>query len=206
MSDTLHIMVLLATAHLFAVMSPGPNQALILATAARNRSEGLIVAAGFWPAGCLWASMGLLGMGELMRSAPMIELGLRVACGLYLIYLGVRMFRASFGDRTKLGRAAPEQSRSKLFLMGFLTNLGNAKAMAYFAGVFAATGAYELPWQWQFVAIILMPGIGFSWNASLVLFVSSPPIRRAYERASHWIDRISGSFLLLFGLKLLVSK
>ena len=130
MSDTLHIMALLATAHLFAVMSPGPNQALILATAARNRNEGLIVAAGFWPAGYLWASMGLLGMGELMRSAPMIELGLRVGCGLYLIYMGVRMFRASFGDRTKLGSAAPEQSKSKLFLMGFLTNLGNAKAIA----------------------------------------------------------------------------
>ena len=130
MNNSLHIMALLATAHLFTVMSPGPNQALVLATAARNRNEGLIVAAGFWPAGCLWAAMGLLGMGELMRSAPMVELGLRVACGLYLIYLGIRMFRASFGDRTKLGRAAAEQSRAKLFLMGFLTNLGNAKAMA----------------------------------------------------------------------------
>ena len=90
--------------------------------------------------------------------------------------------------------------------MGFLTNLGNAKAIAYFAGVFAATGAYELPPAWQIVAIFMMPGIGFSWNAALVLFVSTKPVRRAYERASHWIDRISGSVLMIFGLKLLVSR
>ncbi len=206
MSPHLHIMALLATAHILAVMSPGPNQALVLATAARSRSEGLIVAAGFWPAGCLWAAMGLMGMGELMRAAPMIELGLRVVCGAYLIYLGLRMIRASLSGRSGNGRAAPEQSRARLFLMGFLTNLGNAKAIAYFAGVFAAAGAYDLPFEWQIVAIFLMPGIGFSWNAALVLFVSTKPVRRAYERAAHWIDRLSGSVLMIFGLKLLVSR
>ena len=206
MSETLHIMTLLATAHILTVMSPGPNQALVLATAARSRSEGLIVSAGFWPAGCLWAAMGLMGMGELMRAAPMIELALRLACGVYRTYLGLRMLRASFRGRGGESRAAPEQSRARLFLMGFLTNLGNAKAIAYFASVFAATGAYALPLEWQIVAIFLMPGIGFSWNAALVLFVSTKPVRRAYERASHWIDRISGSVLMIFGLKLLVSR
>lgn len=206
MSEPLHIMALLATAHIMTVMSPGPNQALVLATAARSRTEGLIVSAGFWPAGCLWASMGLMGMGELMRAAPMIELGLRIACGAYLIYLGLRMIRASFTGRSGGGREAPRQSLARLFLMGFLTNLGNAKAIAYFASVFAATGAYELPLEWQFVAILVMPGIGFSWNAALVLFVSTKPVRRAYELAAHWIDRISGSVLMIFGLKLLVSR
>ena len=206
MSETLHILALLAAAHIMTVMSPGPNQALVLATAARSRTEGLIVAAGFWPAGCIWASMGLMGMGELMRAAPMIEIGLRVACAAYLFYLGLRMIRASFVGRRGAGAAAPQHSRAKLFLMGFLTNLGNAKAIAYFASVFAATGAYDLPLEWQFVAIVAMPGIGFSWNAALVLFISTKPVRRAYERAAHWIDRLSGSVLMIFGLKLLVSR
>ena len=205
MTATLHILVLLASAHLFTVMSPGPNQALVLATAARSRSEGLVVAAGFWPDGAIWAAMGLAGMGELMRAAPWIELALRLACGAYLVFLGVRMFRLSFRNHAGIPREAPKQSAGRLFLMGFLTNLGNAKAIAYFASVFAATGAYALSPPWQFVAIFGMPGIGFAWNASLVFLVSSPPVRRAYERAAHWIDRVSGSFLLLFGLKLLVS-
>ena len=150
--------------------------------------------------------MGLAGMGELMRAAPWLELLLRVGCGCYLIFLGVRMFRLSFRNHAGGRHEAPKQSAGRLFLMGFLTNLGNAKAIAYFASVFAAAGAYELPWQWQMVAIFGMPGIGFGWNATLVFLVSSPPVRRAYERAAHWIDRISGSFLLLFGLKLLVAK
>jgi threonine efflux protein len=200
-----HIMLLLASAHLFTVMSPGPNQALVVATAARNRRDGFIVAAGFWPAGCIWAAMGMLGMGELMRQIAWFEITLRVACGLYLIWLGLRIFRKA----PPKGSPAPTQrdrTPLQLFGMGFLTNLGNAKAIAYFASVFAATGAYVLPWPLQFIAIFMMPGIGFAWNATVVLIMSSGPMKRFYYRFIHWFDRVSGSLLVLFGLKLLVAK
>lgn len=200
-------MGLLAITHLLTVMSPGPNQALVLSTSARNRRDGFIVAAGFWPAGCLWATMGLAGMGEVMRQVAWFELALRVVCGIYLVYLGIRMIGKAARPLAGQSREVPERSSAwRLFAMGFLTNLGNPKAIAYFASVFAATGAYVLPWQWQIVAIFVMPGIGFSWNAVVVLIVSSPPVRNFYQRFLHWIDRISGSVLVLFGLKLLSAR
>jgi threonine efflux protein len=90
--------------------------------------------------------------------------------------------------------------------MGFFSNLGNAKAIAYYASVFAATGAYSLPRPWQIVAIFGMPAIGFAVNAMLAFLFSSGPVRRIYERAAHWIDRVSGSVLFLFGLKLLAAR
>ena len=96
-------------------------------------------------------------------------------------------------------------SIGKLFLTGFLTNLSNVRAIAYYASIFTATGAYSLPWYWEIVAIAGMPGIGFSWNATVVLLVSSPPVRRVLDRATHWLDGLSGAALVLFGIKLLAT-
>jgi threonine efflux protein len=144
MNNPLHILLVLGTAHLFTVMSPGPNQALVLAAGARSRTQGLLVAFGAWP----W----------------------------------------------------------RLVLTGFLSNLSNPKAIAWYASIFTAAGAYDLPWQWQLVVIFGMPAIGFGWNSLLVFVVSSGPIKVLYTRAVRWIDRISGGILLVFGLKLLVAR
>lgn len=206
MNSTFQILLLLATAHLFTVMSPGPNQALVLAAGARSRGAGLLVALGAWPAGATWAALGLAGMGEVIRNAPWLELAIRIACGLYLLYLGARMLRLSFVDRG-VGKAAAEETAPwRLFMMGFFSNLSNPKAIAWYASIFTVAGAYDLAWQWQIVAIFGMPAIGFSWNSMLVFVVSSGPVRRLYNRAVRWIDRVSGGVLVVFGLKLLAAR
>ena len=79
------------------------------------------------------------------------------------------------------------------------------RAIAYYASIFTAAGAYTLPWGWRLVAILGMPAIGFSWNATVVLLVSSPPVRRWLSRATHWLDGVSGMVLVLFGIKLLAA-
>ena len=205
MSDVAHILALLAVAHLLNVMTPGANQALVISATMRSRFHGLVVAASFWPAGAFWAAMGLAGMGEVMHRLPALELGLRVVCGCYLLYLGWKMLRSAWRGRGLPFAPAPQMSIGRLFLTGFLTNLSNVRAIAYYASIFTATGAYSLPWYWEIVAIAGMPGIGFSWNATVVLLVSSPPVRRVLDRATHWLDGLSGAALVLFGIKLLAT-
>jgi threonine efflux protein len=206
MNNPLHILLVLGTAHLFTVMSPGPNQALVLAAGARSRTQGLLVAFGAWPAGATWAALGIAGMGEVIRSAPWLELAIRLLCGAYLLYLGVRLVRLSFTERAN-GPVKPIATEPwRLVLTGFLSNLSNPKAIAWYASIFTAAGAYDLPWQWQLVVIFGMPAIGFGWNSLLVFVVSSGPIKVLYTRAVRWIDRISGGILLVFGLKLLVAR
>jgi threonine efflux protein len=205
-SDVGHILALLAIAHLLNVMTPGANQALVISATMRSRFHGLVVAASFWPAGAFWAAMGLAGMGEVMHRAPGLEIGLRVVCGLYLLFLGQRLLRSAMRGRGAPMIATNEMPVWRLFLAGFLTNLSNARAIAYYASIFTAAGAYVLPWYWQVVAIAGMPAIGFGWNATVVLLVSSPPVRRWLTRVTHWLDGISGTVLLLFGIKLLASS
>ncbi len=206
MNNVSHVLGLLAVAHLLNVMTPGANLALVISASLRGRRDGMIVAASFWPAGAFWAAMGLAGMGEVMRNAPALETGLRIVCGLYLLFLGQKLLRSAWRGRGLPVAATPDMPAARLFLTGFLTNLGNARVIAYYASIFTAAGAYDLPWQWQIVAVAGMPAIGFSWNTLVVALISSAPVRRLLDRATHWLDGLSGLVLLGFGFKLLAAK
>jgi threonine/homoserine/homoserine lactone efflux protein len=170
--------------------------------ASRSRRDGLLIALGIWPAGVLWSAAGMAGVGQIVAALPSAEVALRVICGSYLIWLGVRALRASAPGAGALSR----EPAARLLWRGFLTSLGNPKAMAYFPSIFAATDAFAMPWQWQVFAILLLPSIGFAWYATLVLLVSGALARAWLDRAAGVIGRVAGGIMILFGIKLLALR
>jgi threonine efflux protein len=202
-ADALHTLGILALAHLFAVMAPGPNTALVLQTATRSRRDAFITLLGLWPAGFIYAVAGLAGLGALLAAAPWLATAMQVVCAAYLLWLGVRMLRASFRPRHA---GVVEVSRANLFWQGFITNLTNPKSIVYYASIFGATGAFDLPLWAQAAIAPIMPAIGTLWYGSLALVASSGPVRSMLDSISHWLDRISGTIMIGFGLKLLVQR
>ncbi len=200
------ILGLLALAHVFAVVTPGPNNAFMLQTALHSRRAGVIAASGIWPAGAIWAFLGLAGVGALIEQAPVFAMALRIGGGVYLCWLGWRMISASLRPRGVAAAKTAPASALGLFTQGFLTNFLNPKAIAYYTSVFAATGAYELTQPWRAFVIVAMPGIGFMWYVLLTLVVSSGFAQRGVVRAGFWIDRLAGATMILFGVKLLAMR
>ena len=113
------------------------------------------------------------------------------------------MFRASF--RPRVERIVPIR-RAHLFWQGFITNLTNPKSLVYYASVFGATGAFDLPFWAQALAAPFMPAIGMMWYSMLVMIASSKPVRQRLDDISHWLDRISGAIMIGFGLNLLAQR
>lgn len=200
------VLALLAAAHLAAAMSPGANTLLVLRAAGLGRREGLVAAAGFWPAGVLWSAAGLAGLGAVIAALPWIETALRVVCGLYLAWIGLGMIRGSLVPRVATDDAGQRISLRRLYLEGFLTNLSNPKSIAYFTSVFAATGAFTLPLPMQVVAVLLLPTIGFCWYGLLALTASSAPTRRLIAGSGPWLQRIAGTVMIALGVRLLVQR
>jgi threonine efflux protein len=178
----------------------------MLQTALRSRRAGVIAAAGIWPAGAIWAFLGLAGVGALIEQAPALAMALRIGGGVYLCWLGWRMISASLRPRAAAGARPAPESALGLFAQGFLTNFLNPKAIAYYTSVFAATGAYELTQPWRAFVIVAMPGIGFVWYVFLTFVVSSGMAQRGLSRAGFWIDRLAGATMILFGVKLLAMR
>lgn len=197
------VIAVLLAGHFLAVATPGPNTAFILQTAMHSRRAAYIAAMGIFPAGMIWASAGLAGMGQLMAAAPVLEQALRIAGGCYLCWIGWRMVsrRQATQDAANAG---PVKSVPGLLATGFMTNFLNPKAIAWYTSIFAAAGAFELSAPHRAFVIIAMPGMGFLWYLFVATAVSSRVVRGVLMGQTRWVDLVSGLTMILFGAKLLV--
>src|SRR5258708_12729107 len=78
---------------------PGPDMALILQTSStRGLKHGLSTAAGLAIARSLHVTVSALGVAALLRNAPWLYDGVRIAGALYLAYIAIQIFRSpTFG-------------------------------------------------------------------------------------------------------------
>jgi len=117
------------------ILIPGPAVALIVATALAHGTRGALVSV----AGVSTAVVGQLivvGCGMASAMALLAEWfeWLRWAGVAYLVYLGVRQWRAApiaLGDV-----AAPKVSRARLYWTGVIVNATNPKTLFFYAAFF----------------------------------------------------------------------
>ncbi len=206
MTESFQILATLAAAQIAIALAPGPNTLLVAHAATRSRTHGLAVAAGVWPVGIAWAVIGLTGLGAVFAALPGLAEAMRLVCGLYLIWLGVKAVRRSFGEAAANLDAPTPMTRAEAFRAGVLSNAFNPKSIAYYMSIFAATGAQTLSAGEQTLAVVLMPTISAVWYVILTFAVASRPVERALERGRTWLDRLAGGVMILFGLRLVAGR
>ena len=189
--------------HLLAVMSPGPSFLIAARTAvARSRADGIKVALGLGAGSIVWSAAALLGLNFLFREFHWLFVGMKVAGALFLLWIAYQIFRHA-DDPVELNEAARlERARSPL-LHGFLTQISNPKVVVFFGSIFVAMLPGAAP-GWMIVALIAIVTVNeIAWYSLVSLFFGSSPVRGVYLVAKRWIDRATGAFLGLLGLRLL---
>lgn len=207
MTESFQILATLAAAQVVIAMSPGPNTLIVIHAATRGRRLGLAAASGIWPVGLTFATLGLLGIGTVLTALPEIAEAMRIVCGVYLVWLGVKAIRRSFAEGGAI-TVAPrrETTAAEAFRDGVITNLTNPKSIAYYVSIFTATNAAALGAGEQMLALIMMPTISFLWYAGLAFAVASPPVAAVVDHGRSWFDRLAGLTMIGFGAKLLASR
>jgi threonine/homoserine/homoserine lactone efflux protein len=112
---------------------PGPDMALVLQmSASRGLKHGLSTAAGLAIARTLHVTLSALGVAALLRSAPWLYDGVRIAGALYLSYIAIQIFRSpAFGlDASNQTSKTLPTLRSALS-KGMLSSLLNPKALLF---------------------------------------------------------------------------
>ncbi len=182
--------------------SPGPAFVMVSQQAlSHSRKAGLFAAAGLTVGSLVWVAMVLFGIAVIMREAAWLYTGLRIAGGLYLIYLGVRMWR---GAGAPVADEASKQVRpaKHAFRAALMVQLLNPKAAIFFGSIFLTMLPADGP-AWIMPAVLAMVTLTeFGWFASVAVVLSSTPAQRAYKHVKAWIERTAGAALALFGLKL----
>ena len=190
---------------LIGAISPGPSFVFVVRTSvACSRADGLAAALGMGVGALIFGALALLGLGTLMTGAAGLFSVLKVAGGLYLIYLAAMIWRGAT-QPVEVARAGGSgvANLPRSFGLGLATQLSNPKIVAVFGAVFAALLPAHPP-LWLDLAL---PALIFvqetAWYAIVALIFSATAPRAVYLRAKTWIDRIAGAVIGLVGARLI---
>ncbi len=198
--------VAFAALWLVAVATPGPNVLLITGSVLdSSRRVAAWTVGGVLVGTAMWGAAGYFGVGLLFSSAPWVYLGLKIAGGAYIVYLGARLLlkkAVPMGDPLEFGR----RSRWRAFRRGLMTQLSNPKSGAFVATIFAATMPREAPLSAGLTAIALMVTISGVWYGLLCWSFGLEAIRARYMRARRAIERVTGALFVAFGIGIATSR
>lgn len=112
------------------VASPGPATLMILGTAmASGRAPAVALSLGVVLGSVAWASVAALGFVAALKASAALFMALKLAGGLYLIFLAVKSWRSAFTPgATAAPRSAGTGSPRRCFAQGLLLHLTNPKA------------------------------------------------------------------------------
>ncbi len=204
-------MFLLSVAMIWGVacITPGPNTLLVIRYClTASRRVAIVAAMGTITGTLCWGIAGWLGINALFQAAPFAYLALKIAGGLYLIWLGIRLF----ADVRK-ARGTPDTISARIdipvktaYRMGLATNLANPKTALFVASLFAVTMPAGTPFLYGIAAIGVMVTVSTLYYCCLVWLITHPRVAAGYLKAKQKIDLGVATVFVGFGTKLLLSQ
>lgn len=211
----------LALLYLAALIIPGPNLLLLTHTAAASsRRAALGVALGIATGTFMWVAVAVFGVQKIFDAIPMLQTTLRVAGGVYLLYLAFGLLRALFMDRKSASRPGSQSdpliessstvpgettvdSRLAFYRRGLLTNLTNPKSLAFWTSVAIVSMDPDAALATRVAAVLMVGVMGLVWHIALAYLFSTSPAQRAYTRAKPVLSIITSVVMAVFGARLL---
>lgn len=204
-------MFLLSVAMIWAVacVTPGPNTLLIMRYCLTTpRKVAIVAAAGTITGTLCWGLAGWLGMNVLFQAAPFAFLALKIVGGLYLVWLGAKIFLDVRKARqtADLDATRTDVPLKTAYRMGLATNLANPKSALFVASLFAATMPAGTPFLYGLAAIAVMITVSTVYYTALIGLITHRKVAAAYMKAKKKIDLGVGMIFVGFGTKLLLSQ
>ncbi|WP_319414300.1 LysE family translocator [uncultured Cohaesibacter sp.] len=204
---------LFALAILVASISPGPNVLIVIIKAARFGTFGAI-----WTIlgnlSCLFgvALLASFGVGAMIATAPTAYTIMKIAGGVYMAWLGIKIFRSSFGAMRRLNveyqdAALHEVSRFTLFFEAVAVSASNPKSIIFLSAVFPQFLDISSPMVPQFalmfVTIIGIVSIIHGTYAYMAISMRKNELSVGLRK---WFARLTGTTFIGLGIGVAFSK
>ena len=197
-----------ASVHLLALISPGPDFAIVLKSSlAHTRKKALLVALGIAAGVIFHVSYAILGLDFIQQRAYLTVL-LRYIGSIYLIYIGIKSLGARPEkitiDSHNISKENKILTPGQAFKLGFLTNILNIKASFFTLSIFSAMLKPETNIITKFFYGGFIVVTVFLWFALVATLFTSGPVQKRFFNSKHWLERLCGVALLSFGLRLII--
>lgn len=203
--------LMVAAAHLLAVMSPGPDFAIVMKQSlTRGRATALWTSLGIGSGILVHATYAVLGLGWVIHRSETVFTYMKWIGTAYLVWLGWQCLRAKAevptAEGTQTAATGEGVSKRSAYWTGFLTNALNPKAVFFFVALFSA-GISTMTPRWVLAGYCLwMALVTAAWFSLVSMIFTRPEIRARFLRIAHWVDRATGAVLLLFALRLALAS
>jgi len=205
------IFITVAIAHFLALLSPGPDFVLVVKSAIKNGPRKSIgVAFGIASANALYIALCLIGVGSLLASSIVIMIALKIAGGLFLIYLAIMALRAKKKDYkdlelTEADNHQVETTFVKEFLTGFMSGILNPKNLLFYLSLFTVVLTKDVNLAFKVMLGIWMTSVVFLWDLSVIYILSRDKVRHKFSKLAYYIDKCTGAILGLIGFTIVKS-
>ena len=185
-----------AIAHLLAVMSPGPDTAIIFQQSfAKGRNSGILTALGIGFGIFLHCLLAISGISILLYSTEEARFIIKILGASYLIFVGFQSLLLQDSSEPK--------TRTTIFthpfLIGLITNILNIKAFLFTVSLFSFINLQPdslMSWIYLFY----FPVITAAWFSFVSYALTHEALGDIFDQYNPKIQLASSAFILALGL------
>ncbi|MEI4830013.1 LysE family translocator [Bacillus sp. FJAT-53711] len=197
---------------LLIIIMPGPGFALVTKnTISHGRNGGIKTVLGTVSGMMIHTIMATLGLSAILMKFAMLFTLIKYAGAFYLIYLAVKSLKSSFSKKEHMSGSVEMNPKDigtvKSFRQGFTTAILNPKTAVFFLSFLPQFIVSNQNHLFQF----LLLGLTFTTLTAIWYFLYISLIRQLgtflrKEKVNRTMEGITGTILLVFGVKLFFQK
>ena len=185
-----------AIAHLLAVMSPGPDTAIIFQQSfSKGRKSGILTALGIGFGIFLHCLFAISGISILLYSTEEARFIIKILGASYLIYIGFQSLLPQDSLEPKIGTTV----FTNPFLIGLITNILNIKAFLFTVSLFTFINLQPNSLM-SWIYLFYFPMITAAWFSFVSYALTHEALGDIFDQYNHKIQFASSAFILALGL------
>ena len=197
------------SAFLLSIMSPGPNILAVIGTSMNvDRRSGVALAMGVGLGSICWATLTVMGLSALLATYASIMTIIKIAGGVYLLWLAFKAFRSVVSSLELTIDTATGDPKSVLdyVVSGFIVQMTNPKAALAWIAIVSLGMEEGAPYWVGLIIVIGTVILSVTIHSVYAIAFSTDRMAKAYLNSRRVIQSALGAFFAFAGLKLLFSR
>lgn len=192
-------------------ITPGPDMALVIARSTQQGTRaGIVAALGIGCGALFHIAAATIGVSAIVLTSAYAFTLLKLVGGIYLVYLGVAMLKASVTEAPP-AEAAQRLADTRLrgiFVQGVLTNSLNPKVAIFFLAFLPQFVEPDAPSKALALTTLglVFTTVGTAWNVIVAWFAGRLARSPGYARLRAWLERAIGTLFVGVGIRLAFSE
>ena len=192
---------------IFMAISPGADFAMIIRNSVfYSRKKGIYSAFGIALAIWIHVLYSIAGLAIIISQSIILFSIVKYLGAGYLIYIGWKTFTSLSKENQQTINNDKIISNFTAFKIGFITNLLNPKTTIFFLSIFTQVINVETPMYIQIIYGAIISFAHLVWFIIVSILLTQPIVLQKLNYYKKTIEKIIGTMLIGFGLKIAISS